>query len=641
VVVDDTIVMVENVSRRLAALSGNAPAEARREAIIEACCQVRKPMLVGMMVIIAAYLPVLTLGGVEGRLFRPLAESVMLILGSSLLLTVTLVPALCRFGLGTGGVLREPKFMERWRAGYERLFTACHRRRRAVLGAALLIAAGAAFAVGHLGADFMPYLDEGWLVVEVQRDPHISLAQSIAMEQQTERAIRAEVPEVQNLFARIGMSAIATDPQGVNQNDIYLQLRPPGQWRELNGHRLAKAELGQLIARVIETAVPGQELQLNQPIGVRFDELLEGVRTDLALKLYGPDGEVLDRLAGQVADAVKRIPGAGEVVVDRPSRTSLLEFVPDPIPSVRFMIAGDVMNNAVAIGLGGREVGRIDEGDTFYPVVVRLAESARTNPATLAALPVRSADSSYVATLGQVGQWQSRGDAISGITREQASRREAVLVSVAGGDSVGFVARAREVLGQQITLPPGYRMEFAGAYRNWESGSQRLAGSGLAFILLALGLIYAALRNVRQTGLVACGLPFALAGGVYGLWLRGLPLTMPAAVGLVTLAGLSLLNGMVLVSCFNELCAAGLTPAAAALRSAQLRLRPVLMTALVAGLGFIPLALSTGQGAELQRPFATVVLFGIFTSTVLTLLTLPLWLSGAGTGPSRPRRQTS
>jgi len=288
-----------------------------------------------------------------------------------------------------------------------------------------------------------------------------------------------------------------------------------------------------------------------------------------------------------------------------------------------------VMNNAVSIGLAGREVGRVDEGNLFYPIVVRVAESARTNPASLAALPVRSADSSDVVTLGEVGKWVTNESSVSTITREQAERREAILVTVESPDLVGFVARAQAAIQNQILLPPGCRLEFSGAYKNWQSGSRRLLISSLAFMLASLALVYAALKNWRQTALVAFGLPFALVGGVYGLWLRGLPLTMPAAIGFVTLGGLSLLNGLVLITYFNDLREQGMAPALAALRSATTRLRPVLMTALVAGVGFIPMALSTSQGSELQRPFATVVIFGVLTSTALTLLLIPLLLAGA------------
>jgi cobalt-zinc-cadmium resistance protein CzcA len=627
VVVDDTIVMVENVSRKLALLSNSEKSAIkpnRLTIIADACCEVRKPMLVGMVIIIGAHLPVLTLGGVEGRMFRPLAQSVILLLSSSLLLTVTLVPALCALGLR--GTLKEPQFLAALRSGYARVFWASRPHRGLVLALALIIAASAAFLFTRLGANFLPYLDEGWLVVEVQRDPAVSLRKSVEMECRTERAIRAAVPEVKNLYSRIGMSEIATDPQGANQNDIYISFRPRSTWRKVHGHVISKAELSALIEQVIDRNVPGQDLELNQPIAVRFDELLEGVRTDLAIKLFGPDYDELDSLANRIAGIIQKVPHAGDVVIDQPGRTAMEQFVPDPLPSVRFMIAGDVMNNAISIGLAGREVGRIDDGDIFYPVVVRIPESARTNLATLAALPVRSADSSYVARLSDVGRWEN-GESVTAITREQAQRREAIMVTVNSPDVVGFVKRARAAIQDQVKLPEGYRVELSGSYKNWESGSQRLLISAMSFVLLSLVLIHAVLKSAKQTVLVAFGIPFALIGGIYGLWLRGLPLTMPAAIGFVTLGGLSILNGMVLITYFNELCAQGIAPAEAALRSALTRLRPVLMTALVAGVGFIPMAISTSQGAELQRPFATVVIFGILTSTALTLLILPLSLA--------------
>jgi cobalt-zinc-cadmium resistance protein CzcA len=560
-------------------------------------------------------------------MFRPLAQAVMMLLLSSLLLTLTLVPALCAIGLGSGCAIKEPQFLNVLRSAYERLFQACRRFRWWFLVLALMLAGGASYLSTRLGANFLPYLDEGWLVVEVQRDPQISLAKSLDMELQTERAIRAAVPEVKDLFSRIGMSEIATDPQGANQNDIYLSLRPRGEWRQINGRRVSKSELGRIVKSVIERSVPGQELELNQPIAVRFDELLEGVRTDLAIKLYGPDYDQLDSLAGKIAGTVKKIPNAGEVVIDRAGRADMMEFLPNHALMLRYMAPGDQVNNAVSIALAGRQVGRIDEGDLFYPVVVRIPESGRTNPATLNLLPLRVADNSLVLGLGSLGNWEHK-QSVGAITREQAGRREAIMVTVDSADVIGFVTRAREAIKNQVKLPQGCRLEFSGAYKNWQSGSRRLAASGAVFVLLSLALVFAALKNWRQTALVAFGLPFALVGGVYGLWLRGLPLTMPAAIGFVTLGGLSILNGMVLMTYFNDLRAQGIEPAQAALRGAKTRLRPVLMTALVASVGFVPMALSTSQGAELQRPFATVVIFGILTSTALTLLIIPLLLAG-------------
>ena len=507
---------------------------------------------------------------------------------------------------------------------------ACRRARWLVVALTVLLAGGACYLSTRLGANFMPYLDEGWLVVEVQRDPQCSLAKSLEMEIESERTLRAAVPEIREVFSRLGMSEVATDPQGANQNDIYISFRPRSEWRRVGGRRVSKSELGQIVKSAIEQAAPGQELELNQPIAVRFDEQLEGVRTDLAIKLFGQDYDQLDSLAGKVAEVVKRLPNAGEVVVDQPGRTEMMEFRPRRDLMLRYMATDEQVNGAVSIGLAGREVGRIDEGDQFYPLVVRVSESDRTNPATLNILPLRAADGSLVLGLGNLGKWE-RTRSVGALTREMAQRREAIMVTVEGPDVVGFVARAREAIQKQVQIPEGCRLEFSGAYKNWESGLRRLAAAGGVFLFLSLALVYAALKSWKQTALVGFGLPFALVGGVYGLWLHGLPLTMPAAIGFVTLGGLSILNGMVLMTYFNELRAQGMNLAQAALQSAKTRLRPVLMTALVAGVGFLPMALSTSQGSELQRPFATVVIFGILTSTALTLVILPLMLAGMET----------
>jgi cobalt-zinc-cadmium resistance protein CzcA len=471
----------------------------------------------------------------------------------------------------------------------------------------------------------MPALDEGWLVVEVQRDPKISLTESVKQEKATERAIREEVPEVKDLFARIGMSAIATDPQGANENDIYISFQPRSVWRTPNGLRLTKAELSDLIKEVINRRVPGQDLALNQPIAVRFDELLEGVRTDVAVKLYGEDFDQLDGLADQVAALARQVPGAGEVVIDRTGRTDTLEFRPDRLAMLSYMATADQVNTAISTALQGREVGRIDEGEQYYPLVVRLSDEDRANPDVLNIIPFRAADGTVVLALGNIGHWE-KVPHVTAITREAGRRREAVLITVDNGNAQGFARQLESLTKSKVPLPAGYRLELAGAFKNLQTGTDRLLLLGLVVLALSAGLVYYTLGSWRQTGLVALGIPFALMGGVYGLGLRGLPLTMPAAVGLVALGGLSILNGLVMIACFNQMRARGLAAGAAARESARVRLRPVLMTALVAGAGFVPMAVSTSAGAEIQRPLATVVIAGVISATILTLLVVPALL---------------
>ena len=349
------------------------------------------------------------------------------------------------------------------------------------------------------------------------------------------------------------------------------------------------------------------------------------MRTDVAIKLYGPDFDQLDALAGQIAGIVKAEPGAGEVVVDQSGRNDSMQFHPVRALMLRYMATSEQVNNAVSIGLQGREVGRIDEGDQFYPVVVRVEEASRQDPELLNYLPLHAADGSLILGLGNIGRWEKTRQ-VAAITREQGSRREAILVSVKNRDVEGFVNRAKKAVEAKAPLPPGCRMEWAGSFQNWESGSRRLAL--LAGLVLALSslLVYATLRDWRQTALVALGVPFSAVGGIFGLWARGLPWTLPAAAGFVTLVGLSLLNGLVLITYFNQMRGRGLSAGAAALEAARTRLRPVLMTALVASVGFIPMAFSQRTGSELQRPFATVVICGILTATFLTLVVVPVFL---------------
>jgi len=630
VIVDDSIVMVENVARRFKAAAADEESTLnRRRMIRDACMQVRKPMLTGMVVIMAVYLPVLGLSGIEGRMFRPMAAAILLLLLSSLLLTLLLVPALCAVALGSSASISEPRFLEAMRKGYEKLFAVCRRHRAWLLSIVAVLGALAIWQARRLGADFMPALDEGWLVVEVERDPGLSLAASLPTELACERAVLREVPEVETLFSRIGMSAIATDPQGANQNDLYIRFRPRAEWRKVSGRTIGKPELARLVEAAMRRVSPDQQLALNQPIAVRFDEILEGVRTSVAIKLFGPDFEQLDVLAKDVARVVKATPGAGDVMVEEPGRTDVLEFSVDRQKAAQYMVRASQIDNAISTAIMGREVGRIDEGEQFYPVVVRMPAREGSEASALGAIPLRAAEGSVMLRLSALGAWEKKSR-VTAITRENGRRREAIFINVEGGDAAGFVARARKAVHAQVHLPEGYQMEFGGSYRNLESGRVRLQILAAIVLAASLFLIRTVLGNWGQTWLVSLGMIFSAMGGIAGLAIRGLPFTMPAAVGFVTLAGLSVLNGLVLVTCFNELRAAGVAASQAAPESAKLRLRPVLMTALVAAAGFIPMALSQAPGAEIQKPFATVVIFGIASASFLTLVIVPILLEWMG-----------
>ena len=644
VIVDDTIVMVENVSRRLAGLAADTGPAARLETIWDACAQVRKPMFAGMLIIILAYFPVLGLTGVEGRLFRPLAQSVILMLASSLILTLFFVPAFCAFGFGSSPKTSPPRFMRNLEECYVRVFAVCRRHRIGLLAGMIGLAGLSAWLFAHLGADFMPNLDEGWLVVEVQRDPGASLPASVEMERANERAILAEVPEVKELFSKIGMSSIATDPQGAYQNDLYIRFKPKAEWRKIQGRSISKAALSELIKAVIARAVPGQELSLNQPVAVRFDELLEGVRADVAIKVFGPDLDDLDAVSEKIAGVVRQTPGTLDVMIDRTGRTDTLEFEPNRAAMQRYMAWADQINASISNAFQGRTVGRIDEGDQFYPLVLRLSDQDRLDESALNQLPLRSTEGSLLLHLDMLGRWK-KVQRVAAITHENGERREAILLRSNAADQEGFVKRIAVDIENKVTLPDGCRIELAGSFKNLQEGRSRLAILGAVALVLSLLLVHLALGRWSQVCLVSLGIPFSMIGGVLGLWMRGLPLTLPAAVGFVTLSGLSILNGLVLVTYFNQLRAQGVAAGVAVLASARTRLRPVLMTALVASVGFLPMAISVGQGAEIQRPFATVVIFGIFSATLLTLLITPILLDclyceklTAQSGP-RPKRR--
>lgn len=625
VIVDDTIVMVENVTRRLSGLTSTASPSMRLESIKDSCSQVRKPMFVGMLIIIIVYLPLLGLTGVEGRLFRPLAQSVILLLASSLVLTLFLVPAFCALGLGGSIKLSTPPFMRFLESLYVRIFEGCRRYRLGLLAGMIGVAGISVYLFFQLGADFMPAMDEGWLVVEMQRDPGVGLPVSIKMEEASELAVLAEVPEVKDLFSKIGMSSIPTDPQGVYQNDLYISFKPKTEWRRINGRGLTKQELSEKIKDVINRKVPGQELSLNQPIAVRFDELLEGVRADVAIKVFGLDFDELDAVSDQIEKAVRDLPGTADLFIDHTGRTDTLEFQPNREALKHYMIWADQINQTISNAFQGKSVGRIDEGDQFYPLMLRLSEQDRLDEGIRNKLPVRSTDGSFLLHLDMLGQWK-KAKRVSAITHENGERREAILVRSNTSDREGFVENIKKIIHEKVTLPKGCRVELSGLFKNSKSGRERLAILGALALMVSFILVYLALGNARQVCLIAMGAGFSMIGGILGLWIRSLPLTLPAMVGFVTLAGLSLLNGLVLITYFNQLRSQSIPVGIAVLQSAKTRLRPVLMTALVAGVGFLPMAISTGEGAEIQRPFATVVIFGIISATFLTLLLMPVLL---------------
>lgn len=639
--VDGAIVTVDNVARRLTVRRrdlGRALLEPERHsAILAGCREVAAPTICGSVLITLVYLPILGLGGVEGKMFRPLAAMAAFGLLAALLLSLTMVPALCRMFLREDAAA--PAASADDAAGTTPLMRALDRGYRPLLARAvspagkriLLLGAGALgivalWAFTRLGAEFLPRLDEGSLVVEVQRDPSINLDASVAMETATERAILREAPEITHAFARIGASEIATDPQGPNQNDIYLSYKPRREWRlNRHGHPITKEELARVVIAAINKNVPGQELTTNQPIAVRFGEMLEGVHADVAVKVFGPDNERLADLAGKVRDLLKDLPGADEVALEEVGRTDTLEVHPNYDAMHRYLAQGDEINRALEAGYAGQTAGRVDQGEMFFPLAVRLADADRANPALLEQLPLRSAEGTLMLALKQVASVVSV-PRLNRLTHENGERRRAILVNVHGGDVAGFVRAARRAVAA-ISLETGYRVEFGGSFEQLDSARARLLRLTPVAALAVIGLVFLAVGSWRRTLIVCVAPPLALTGGVFALALRGLPFTIPAAVGFIALGGVATLNALVLVSRYGQLVARGMSLAEAASLSARQRLRPVLMTAVAAAIGFLPMALAQGPGAEIQRPLATVVIGGILTATLLTLAIIPALLT--------------
>jgi cobalt-zinc-cadmium resistance protein CzcA len=624
-IIDGAVVIVENVVRRLGerrqALARDLTAAERAETVLAASRQVGRPMFFGVLIITVVYVPILALGGIEGKMFRPMAVAVMLALGGALVLALTLMPALCALVLRGRGEARENPLMRFAQRLYRPVLDGALRFRAGVTVAAVALAALAFVVFGRLGAEFIPSLDEGSFTLMVFRPPETSLEETVAQQKRTDRIVRERVPEITRVFSRIGTSEIATDPMPQSDGDFYLFYRPRAEWRREDGSLITKQRLGEIIRAEVEAANPGVAVLVAQPIEMRFNELLEGIRADLAVKVYGEDYDATEKIAAELKELLEQIPGAGEVEFESLGRTPLLEVVARRDQLLRYGVQADELNHAVASALAGEEAGVLVEGERRHPVVVRLPESARSDPAALRALPVRVGDHGLL-PLGELAELREV-QTVSPILRDAGRRRSALLVNLETSDIEGWVRSAQAKVAAAVVLPPGVTVEFGGQFENLMAAKARLAVVVPAALVAIFALVVAAFRRWRQALLVYTGIPLALTGGVFALWLRGLPFSITAAVGFIALSGVAVLNGVVLVSCFNELRAAGRSVRDAVVEGAALRLRPVLMTALVAALGFVPMALATGPGAEVQRPLATVVIGGIFSATLLTLVLLP------------------
>jgi cobalt-zinc-cadmium resistance protein CzcA len=624
-IIDGAVVIVENVVRQLATrqhhLGRKLTAEERAHVVFAASKEVGSPMFFGVLIITIVYVPILSLTGIEGKMFHPMAITVMLCLGSALVIALTFMPVLCSFILG--GRLHEG---DNWailfaKKVYQPVLRWALRRRWFVVSGAAVLLAVALFGFTRLGAVFVPKLDEGSLLAMVYRTNSISLDASLEMERKTEKVLLG-MPEIERVFSRIGTSEVATDPMPPSQTDLYIFFNPRSQWRKEEGRAHSKDDLAKDIIEKLEKEVPGQEIIMAQPIEMRFNELLQGVRSDLAVKIFGDDYDELEKIASELKELLEKIPGAGEVEFEASGRVPMLEVEVNRDALRKFNLHTADVNKAVATAMAGQTVGSVVEGNRRYDLVVRMPENYRDNLDELRRLPVRVGETGML-PLERLAEFKTTAS-VDPIIREGGRRRAAIMVNLRARDVEGFVREAREKLNEEIKLPEGFYIEFGGAFENLQRARARLAIVVPTALALIFVLVFMAFRSLRQTLVIYTGIPLAATGGVFALWLRGLPFSISAGVGFIALSGVAVLNGLVMISYFNQLREQGRSVGDAVIEGALTRLRPVLTTALVASLGFVPMAVAHGAGAEVQRPLATVVIGGILSSTLLTLVLLPV-----------------
>lgn len=624
-IVDGAVVMAENVVRMLAIRQRElgrllAPDE-RRRTVLDACRQVGRPTVFGVAIITIVYLPILTLTGTEGKMFAPMAFTVVFALAGALLLALTLVPVLCSF-LMSGKVREGDNLAVRFaKRLYRPVLERSLRLRWLVVGIAVAVFAFSAWVFTRLGAEFIPQLDEGSLAAQMIRTTSIGLGASVEMQTAAEKLMLEKFPEVTHTFARVGTSEVATDPMGVNVGDSYIMLKPPSQWRKIKGRTITKDELADLMSRELSLRFPGQSYLFSQPIELRFNELLSGSRADIAIKVFGDDYETLEKVAGEIREVVERISGAADVEFDAAGKAPVLQISMNRAAMTRYNIHAEEVNRIVETAFAGSEAGVVVDGNRRYPIVTRLAEKERGDFEGLANIPVRTADGNLI-RLGQVADI-GVVENVNTIMREAFQRCMTIQVNLRGRDVQGFVDEARAKIAAQVELPAGYSIEYGGAFKNLQEARARLLVVVPAALALIFLLIFLAFGSVRHALIVYTGIPLAVTGGILALWLRGLPFSISAAVGFIALSGVAVLNGVMMISFINQLRAEGKSVREAVVEGALTRLRPILMTALVAAIGFLPMALATGLGAEVQRPLATVVVGGIITATFLTLVLLP------------------
>jgi cobalt-zinc-cadmium resistance protein CzcA len=613
--VDGSVVMIDNLIRKLGNLKDRS-VEARAKGIHDAAKEVLRPITFAIGIIILVYLPILTLTGVEGKMFRPMAFTVILALIGSLIFAVAAVPTLAFWFAKIKSNQEETWLLRSLRTIYEPILRFSMSKPLLAAGSAIGLFIISLFVGTSLGVVFMPRLDEGDLAIQVWRLPSVSLDESVATALQVEASLR-QFPEVIRVVSRTGSPEVATDPMGIELSDVFAILKPKNKWVSAK----TKDELIEKMKQAILASVHGVGLGFTQPIEMRFNELIAGTRSDIAVKIFGEDLSVLRKHAEKVASVLQSIPGAADVKAEQVSGVPRIRIIVDRDQIARYGINADEVLTYVQTARAGRHVGTIFEGERRFALVVRLTDLSTASPAALRNLLIPTPHGELVPLSRIAEVLVDEGPAQ--ISRENNHRRIVVESNIRGRDLGGFMAEAQKTIRERISLPSGYYLEWGGQFEHLEEATQRLTVIVPVTLLLIIGMLSLIFGTLRPAFLIFLNVPLALSGGIFALWIRGLPLSISATVGFIALFGIAVLNGVVLVSRIRTLEGQGLSLDQAVSQGALDRLRPVLMTALVASLGFLPMALATTMGAEVQRPLATVVIGGLVTSTALTLLVIP------------------
>lgn len=623
-IVDGAVIITENCLRRLAERQHHEgrllTLSERLEEVMVASRQMIQPAVFGQAIIITVYLPLLTFTGVEGKMFEPMAITVIIALVMAFILSLTLVPAMIALFIKDKVEEKENFFIAKANGYYKPALTwALGNTKKLIIGSGVFFIFSLLLFT-RIGQEFIPSLDEKDIAMHAMRIPSTSISQSTAMQLQVEKQI-STLPEVAFVYAKTGTAEMAADPMPPNVSDTFIILKPHEEWPDQS---MNKQEFIEKLAEAVGK-VPGNNYEFTQPIQMRFNELISGVRSDVAIKVYGDDFEVMTTTANGIANALRSIDGAADVKVEQTTGLPMLEIDLDKDMIARYGLTIEEVLDLVGASIGGREAGFVYEGDRRFPIVVRLPEDMRQDIATLENIPVpihNASESINFVPLKQLASFRP-SEGPNQISRENGKRRVVVQANVRGRDIGSFVGDAKMAINDKALVPSGYWLDWGGQFENLTAARDRLMIVVPACFLLIFMMLFTALGSARQALLVFSGVPLAISGGILTLYLRDMPFSIPAAVGFIALSGIAVLNGLVMVTYINQLIRSGMSITNAVMEGAMTRLRPVLMTALVASLGFVPMALATGTGAEVQKPLATVVIGGLITATLLTLIVLP------------------